>query len=71
MIDFLINFPSKAPYDTALLVITAIYSVFAWRVLAAANDRDHTFAERMERWQERLKAAARERQQKSPPSPAE
>lgn len=71
MIDFLINFPSKAPYDTALLLITAIYAFVAWRVLAAANDRDHSFAERMDRWHERLKASARERQQKSPPSPAE
>ena len=47
MIDFLINFPSKAPYDTALLLITAVYAFVAWRVLAAANYRDHTFAARM------------------------
>ena len=70
MIEFLINFPSKAPYDTALLVITAIYAVVAWRVLAAADDRDHSFAVRMDRWHEKLKEAARERERKRP-SPAE
>jgi hypothetical protein len=71
MIDFLINFPSKAPYDTALLLITAVYAFVAWRVLAAANYRDHTFAARMKYWQDRLEASARERQQKQRPSPAE
>ena len=71
MIDFLINFPSKAPYDTALLLITAIYAFVAWRVLAAANDRDHTFAPRMKHWQDKLEASARERARKQRPSPAE
>lgn len=61
----------SAPYDTALLVITLIYSILVVRLFREVGDRDHTFATRMQRWQDELKASARERQQKQRPSPAE
>jgi len=67
----MIELIKSAPYDTALLVITLIYSILVFRLFREADDRDHTFAARMERWQEELKVAARERQQKQRPSPAE
>jgi hypothetical protein len=67
----MIDLIRSAPYDTALLGITLIYAIAAYRLFRQANKRDHGFADRMERWLERLEADARERQQKSRPSPAE
>lgn len=71
MIDFLIEFPSTSPVDTALLLVTIVYTILAWRVLAAATKRDPSVAQRMSHWQEVFEAAARERRSKSRPSPAE
>lgn len=67
----MIELIKSAPYDTALLVVTLVYSLLVFRLFREVDDRDHTFAARMQRWQDQLEAAARERQQKSPPSPAE
>jgi len=61
----------SAPYDAALLVITLVYSILVFRLFREVDDRDHTFAARMQRWQEELKASARARQKKQRPSPAE
>jgi hypothetical protein len=71
MFDFLVEFPAAAPVDTALLLITLLYGLIASRVLYIANRRDRDISEQMRHWQDVFEAAARERQQKSRPSPAE
>ena len=67
----MIELVRSAPYDTALLVITLVYSILVFRLFREVGSRDHTFAARMQRWQGELKTAASERQQKQRPSPAE
>lgn len=68
-IDAMIDLIRSAPYDTALLVVTLIYSIAVFRLFREASDRDHTSAARIERWRVRLAEEARERQ-KARPAPA-
>lgn len=70
MIEFLVEFPSNAPVDTALLLIMAIYAVVASRVLADSEKRDNSMAERMRYWQSALRADPRESVAKRGTSPA-
>lgn len=71
VIDFLMEFPSKAPVDTALLLITVVYVFLASRVFAAAGKRDHGTAARLQHWQSVFGEAARARRENTRPSAAE